>query len=847
MTTVRHNVKHIVDNVVLTKTGNAVAWFEIPITGWDFRLDEDRESLMMKMAATLGGFTSREVHWRVSSSPREIQDWAKVHHHDAPAPLGKVWEDYLVRVQTSQSGKLPQKRVFIGVSLQKKGTGAHLAGLVNALPWFAQDRKIHAALQPFLQDLGSVTEAIVEHATPCTPQAVSWLVRRSAAPGLGSPSESLWDQSEYTAEEIDAVFQAVQRDAAPFGKTTNIQRIHDETGDVESAHVVVLSMSRLREMDIPQTHAPWLQILDSLPFPCEVSMRAAIHPLETTSRKLRLNLQKIASQEAHYREHDMDPPAALAAQREKTLIAESELDNPHLGIAVRTSVWPRILVSGPTPEVARERAKIVATHLGRIATVAEVIDQQANLNAFIPGNNAPTPSMTCHLPAVTLAASLPSAGSSWGDIHGIPVGRTAGTSSAPAFFAPWAATEKSNSGLVAIAGAQGSGKTMLASILAVVGTMSGALGDVLDPSGQLQSMAKVEGLKDHVTVIDLLDGQDGALSPFAVVLDPLPEHFDDPKEFEDRKNLARSQRRSLVSSMILRILPPRLMDNELTEIVLMQALDRVPMVPSSSLEMVLDVLSNRNRGDDDIDEEMFVHRQKIGLALKSIKDTDVSRLIMPAAPERQQQTQAVTIWSLRGLKFPQDNAPVDPDERIGLAVLTSAAHMVLNRLYFRPRDQRKFILLDECRVLTMTSAGTQLISAASADSRKHNAAVFLLEQRPTNLVKLGVTQLLSAAFIGRVTGDEEQLAACELLDLPPSYHATFGSFPIDGDEPRTFLARDHRDRVERIQADLPWAQDLIKVMTTTANSRRERLKMTNRPPHGEPVSLVAPMQKGVPA
>jgi hypothetical protein len=222
---------------------------------------------------------------------------------------------------------------------------------------------------------------------------------------------------------------------------------------------------------------------------------------------------------------------------------------------------------------------------------------------------------------------------------------------------------------------------------------------------------------------------------------------------------------------------------------------------------------------------------------------------------------------------------------MALCLLSNAAWLTTRRMYFGHPDQRKGVAIDEARVLRRVSTGRALMEAVSADSRKHNTVAFIIDQLPSKLVELGLPNLASMAFMGRLTDPREQAAAIEFLPgIGPGegYEAIFGTLSaaakragegepdaiedarsrsgrgrvagsgadVEPDaaprgrsnESREFIARDWRGQVEKIAVVLESHPHVQEALDSTSRSERVR---RSRVPSGDALAEVIRLAQDV--
>lgn len=175
------------------------------------------------------------------------------------------------------------------------------------------------------------------------------------------------------------------------------------------------------------------------------------------------------------------------------------------------------------------------------------------------------------------------------------------------------------------------------------------------------------------------------------------------------------------------------------------------------------------------------------------------------------QEPLLAVYSLRGLALPDDASGLseDIDERLSMCVLYLAAWLAQRAMYIGDIHARKGIFLDEAWALSTFGSGRRFIDRAPRDSRKHKARVLLASQNPSDLIKLELANLVSAALIGRLTDQEAQKDALRCLPGVPDgegYEQIFGTLSRPSREgrrgAREFVFSDGSGGIERIRMEL---------------------------------------------
>jgi hypothetical protein len=222
--------------------------------------------------------------------------------------------------------------------------------------------------------------------------------------------------------------------------------------------------------------------------------------------------------------------------------------------------------------------------------------------------------------------------------------------------------------------------------------------------------------------------------------------------------------------------------------------------------------------------------------LREAAKTSHGRLIFPSGNhlDKNSETPLLTVYSLRGLALPDESTPYsdDLDERLSMCVLYLAAWLTQRAMYFGDVHARKGIFLDEAWALSTFGSGRRFIDRTSRDSRKHNTRVLLASQNPSDLLKLDLANLISAAFIGRLTDEQAQSDALRFLPGVPEgvgYEAIFGTLSRPSREgkrgAREFVFSDGTGSIERIRMDMSAHPELLEALSTTADPEKARNRL----------------------
>lgn len=803
------------------------AWYLLDPQGWSFRPDTVREQLIVDGADVYAQLVKRSVHLRVTTRPYPVSRWAADHDANAPAPL-PGWRDYLLTDQHHLSGRsMADKEVYVGVQIPaRKGLYKALGGLAGSL----SDREV-LALSNHIRATDEIMASPGMDGAPATPRQLEWLLHRSCSLGLPAPltlgavADGHWEE-----DDLHEFTDHVQWLAIPYGRTIRV--IGENENQRVERHVCILSVGRMTDLEIP-SGIPWMQRTDQLGFPVEWSGRVEVQDSAKVGMAMRRNIQKIRAQKNHYElEHQEPAPGALDRQADRALTVEDEISMGLSGLSTRTSGWFRLAVAGQSEEEALERASIVRKLFAPQITIARPADQYAVAREFIPGEKLGSTAYKRRMPVTTLAAAVPAATAKVGDRVGIHLGETSGTSARVVTWEPWEMTERGEeSGLAVLCAGLGGGKSTAGGNIIYRTVMQGVPWTVLDPSGRLTALCRLPELAERAQAIDLLDAPPGALCTYRVIAEPRREHYETDLDWRAAQDQAADTRRLLTSSVLRSMLPRQLQDHVLTEVALMRAVGAVPAKYTASTMDVVDAL-----GRLDGDPELRRHAGYMADFLREAAKTSHGRLIFPSGYQQDyhRQDPLLTVYSLRGLALPDESTAYseDLDERLSMCVLYLAAWLTQRGMYFGDVNARKGIFIDEAWALSTFSTGRRFIDRAARDSRKHNTRVLMASQNPADLLKLDLANLISAAFIGRLTGEDAQRDALRFLPGVRDgmgYEAIFGTLSRPTREgrrgAREFIFSDGTGGIERIRMDMSAHPNLLEALKTTADPDKARNRL----------------------
>lgn len=806
--------REIHGNLVLTGSW-VTAWFLATPVQWPFKLDEDRQSWMLSAAAQYAQLAGYRVTERVTSRPYPISQWATNLNARTPHPAEldgeDAWPEYLVRRQKAMWGQeLAEKEVYIGVRFAQRDNLAMVLDRVRGRAGSGETDRIGREAD----HIATLLRGGALNARPLTGEETQWLMHRSVSIGLSVPYDrSTSGVQSWQDDDLAAITDGVYYTDTRLGRT--VQVTSRRADRVETQHVAVVTLSSMGPANAPELNrAEWLYALDSLPFPVERVSTFDVLGVDATRKHVRSSLLAIRDQQKHYRQHDQDVPDDLAAKATLAKRIDADLTDGKPALAVRMVGFHRLAVAGDTEEQAMTRVRAITNLYRNRIDVHLPVSPFEVLREFVPGEPIRRPTHLRRYSALYHAAGAALANGDVGDRVGDWLGILDGSVQRPVMFDPWLAPEVMDSpGMYPVVGTLGAGKSALIAKILDSALHRGVRSVVFDPSVTFAGMAEMPRWKKHARVVDLHDAQPGVLNPFALVPQPNPADYTDPKAFEDAQIIARAERNQLVLDVCQRLIPPQYRRGQETDQLVRDAVRTVSDFPSPSL---LDVVTH-------LRESPVPQGAVLARILEDVKDMTVEgKLLFPSGTASVVLgDDLLTVITVGGLQLPptgSDEESWTAAERVAVPVLALATAFASRLVYAGNRHRRKMLVLDEMHVLAEWSSGRALFKRLARDSRKWNVAVLAAGQNPSDALDLDVQNLIGGAFVGRIADDQTAADALRLLRIETGVNyeeVVRGLSPHDRrDDYRQFLMLDVFGRVGIIQVTFDDDPELLEAINT---------------------------------
>jgi hypothetical protein len=802
------------------------AWYTVPERVWAFRPDPEREALLAAVAEQYAGLAGLRLHLRRTTRPFPVREWVATALGNA-APLPDVpgarrWAQHLhdATLHVARANHT-EGHTMLGVTFARR----HVGDL--AADWARRTLRRpgrSSEVQRLVDRVAQFDDLLAGYglsARPATPAELAWLLYRSIGLGLRVTHPPATDVEP---ADILALTEHVDRFRTRYGSTTRV--VDRQTG--EAAHVAVLTVGRMEELDIPQVHEPWLHLAAQMPWPVELSSRVDILGPAASRGSLGRRLLMLRAQQVEYAEHGLDAPPHLERLAGRALRVGDQIDTGRPVDASRAHGWHRLAVTGPTVEDCLQRAGI----LRRLYTqqlrvdLRHPKDQYRLAGEFIPGEPVADTGYLRRMPVRLLAAALPQAAATVGDRRGDLIGHTAGTGRRPVFFDPHFPTEvRERSGLTVLVSEPGGGKSTLLGAVGYLAARRGVQVTLLDPSGPLARLCDLPELAGHARVLDLAGSRAGTLNPYALVPTPRRGDYPDgPDATHDHAQAvadARAERRAFVLDVAAMLLPVQVMRRDDIITALRDAIREVPAGEDTTLDDLIDQLDTAGQHGD-------TAAKQVANLLRDARQLPLARLFFGTPPDGVlDDTTPLTVITLAGLRLPDmtiDREHWSTEEALALPMLHTAHRLAVRRCYRGDMGRRKLVALDEAHFLQGWPSGRSFLVRLARDSRKWNLAALVASQNPADILGLDVQNLVSTVFVGRIADDTEIAAeALRLLRIPTGagYEQTLAALSqIDTTTQdrlgfREFVMRDVDGRVQTIRVDVSWVPGLLDRLDTT--------------------------------
>ena len=690
------------DNFLWAKdSGGVWAMWEITPESLDWWKADDLVSHGQRWANGLGILNNEWAIWGTCQMITPDQLYEKsVQKENSPAWIG-VASDV-----ASQDHWIWKRRVFVGVRISgpwRTGLIAYLSGLMTKM---SKTRRAPAAQQVPLKKRG-FSEGAVEGLLSEAEQG-AYRAADAALTNLGGrpakPVDMVW-LSERMADPN------VQPDQETMGvsDTELVQSRHHlsvltQHGSTEQMLMVV---SRLPARWEYPSHGTWLGRLDSsFTFPIDWVVRSMPDTNDKAIKGVRKSLRNMVSTASELGTDPAGLPPDLVEAYQGATAAESFLQStgaPELRAVICYRLWADDLA-----ELKKRAIDLEQTLGGAGVSVSKPTGGQvAAWKMHLPGSHVPQVGYDYHqwVTPHAISSAQPQNSYSVGDPRGIAIGYSAKDM---VFIDPAYGPATNRPGAIGMIGEPGSGKSYTSKILAGAHLLRGGRLVVLDRTelGEWKTfietvMWEVAGTRD-VAVLRLDEGADFDLNPLRL--------------FNDKQTAIKH------ATSVCQIL---------TGVKTRSGGDLAVLI--KGIRHIVDNRLPINR----LYRQSVLTKKELARSIEGFaENTRMGKMVFNNAKGKQLDTDAAAIvWWVPGLTPPppglsEDDLSLDHVISSAIAYLVSA---LTRQSTFGDLKRFGVNMYDEAWALTSSQAGSDLLRQEIRDGRKHNAALWLASQHPSDL------------------------------------------------------------------------------------------------------------------
>jgi hypothetical protein len=779
--------------------------------------------------AAWASLVGRHVRIRVADLPVNPDPWAVRHIRSAPNPAGVDGADLHDHVL---AGALRQREPWMRDVIVT--VDVRLCGADNGDPddsWEEQEAEVFVRLSG---------DGL--HAVRGPGGLVDWMIRTSVAPGHLIPRPGLARPAEVMAEYVEEVDWT----APPGPRMVRIGKV----GEADQ-WAVALTVSTMQERPCPGGPPPWMSAVLGFPFPVQLVVAGSIESASEAAPKFEKRARWQKDQITHQVKVGVEPDESTIETFGDARRLADRLKTGD-GVVALADWVGRLVVTGPSPKVAADRARAVIKtfDVEQHITLAWERDQVTAIRELIPGVREISRGYHRYSDVALWSTGMPNVTGRVGQQTGMHVGYTSGRMRGrPVRFDPWYPPEVLNrAAIYPVLGDPGAGRSTLGLRAIQECILLGIPVVAIDPAGEWTNVDQLPGGAGRVQTIDLSGrtaGMAGLLALDQLIPDPDPADYTDDDGVVDMVELrsaqedARKQRVTAAIDAMRAIFDDDTWANEVRR----EAIKDSAWDCDGNLWRAIDWLDRpEDRGGSEANRRLA--RELTAAAHGS------ARLLFPPRDRAEAATQAgalgvfrgrglfdaqVTIITMQGMEFPRpgsDQRHWTSAERHAALIMRLTAHFgrrLIKEHDRRSRRCRKLLLVDEASWLANWEHGVAWISSFVRHARRWNCPMMLMSQHPRDLARLdpeGKT-FSSGGFIGQHDKAEPATDSLALTGAPPGLEAVVTGLSLvpreDEDDPGRvpgeFLFTDADRWTERIRVDLDPYPVLTDVAYTSPGER----------------------------
>lgn len=835
---VSKNVRQMVGNLLLTKSGKVLAGYRIPDVRWAFTTQSAKQHLIhisSECWANLALPKGRAFHEYVTTQPFPVTAWARQLDLRHPNPLPDIhtcegftehdmnlglcgcetWNGHLARTQ-QRAARCGQgiERTYRYVEIGKIGPLERLSG-----------RKLEE-----LRREEAVIRALIGgwNPVPLTERQQAWLRLRALAPGV-IPSELPTSDEGYDEADLDAMASPIRWDEDEFARhivTTTFR----EGKPIERA-VQPVSVTRFRKMTYPENQIePWQAFAEramdprKMPFPVSWSISGEVHPGEDFAGKADRRFRLAVNLGRDYRKHGEVPPDHIERGIKAAFRAREEVSGNDAAKAVRIPCTIDAIVYGEAhgdltaSQVVEERSAALMRLYGapplKIGMAIDYVPWSRML-ATIPGEERERTRFQREMRADQLAVGMPNVSSSVGDGVGPYIGYTRDAAQSSVHIDSHYATAGQGAlgrgqNFWLVVATLGGGKSMFAGKRAYEDVRLGKRVIIVDPSGPLRKLCylpEFAGAQD----VNLLEGHPGMMNPCALIREPKRREFDSADDWNAALARASRERRALLIDSARRMLPPDLYEDARTPGLLISTCRGKMFTQQDSIWWLINRLNERR---DPL-------ANSIASALIDAAEIPGFELLFPDHSSTEHMAvrsdAPLTVISMPGLQRADDTiarASWSESEQAADLLWRLASFYVDRLAYDKPMGEPITLIFDEAESMMDTGIGRSRMNRLGRDHSKWNMHIlFLLKSLTEQMLSGELRNFIGGVLLGKQVDLETARSLLRLVNIADESYAQM-MLKLSTTYPGEFIVSDYDRNAGTMRVDLEYQPRLKSALLT---------------------------------
>jgi len=820
---VRLSVSAIHHDLTFSKR-DVYVWVRLNPKHYEFQNDVDRERLVEEFSLALANLLTSEENALdcqliVTSGVFDEQRWKNnLLNQPSTRDASPYFNSFLDRMASHiWDFQFRTKAVYLGVNLGSRNE-FNPTKATFAIPGFDKIANLFTGeVDEYLSDkelefweekARYVRYSLMEStlgANEVSGAELAYIIRKQMYPAMTSPTVedlALSNAEQWGVGELQTL-AAGEVDNKPMW----LEITQDINGQTFTGYRATLCFSKFPEVMSYPEKEPWIHFSSLLSFPIDIFSRFSVEPSRKVRKQVTNKIKAIEDQAVNMTSAGGQVSLEVQAQRELGQYLEFALGKDE-------TPWlyarHRIVVEARTEQELKERARSVIDHYKSLG-ITVMWSRGDQLDLFlegIPNDRVRLSSYYQRHELAIIGAGVPTGSGGAGDLItfsredgaqgwlGAYVGYTTSRVIEPVFLSMHSAIAKNKAPGLVITGAPGSGKSFCAFTITYNMVLSGVWTIYIDPKADALPMANLPGVIDP-TIINLADGMDGLLDPFAMTANP-----------GEQKDLVIETVGLFVGGI------DKLGPKEISEV--SKALEIVSKDRNPSLSKVVEMLlASQEAAGEALGHRLSITRE-LPFARLCFDAAGVNNHAAKLRPDR-----SLTIITLLGLDLPSSATPRDEysnQNRLAVAIMYLLTSFTRKLMRNENSNHPKAIVIDEAWAVTNTTQGAKLVMEVARMGRSLNTAMILVSQNAGDFLGESVTNSVSTRMAFRSDNSAEIENVLAFFGLE---HNKGNANVIRNLKVGECLLRDADNRIARVQIE-GWNNEQRVAFETNPERKRRK-------------------------